>query len=132
MFLKHLLSLSIMITIFLMLSSCDEDNTSPGEESPFKGSWHFTIDGDAYGGGTCYVNSNGQASFDLTFTKSGVDYPQVISGSISNSGSVTATVKYNNSKIGTITGTLSGNTGNGVWNTSLAGSGTWIAEREID
>ncbi|HSG81359.1 MAG TPA: hypothetical protein VLC48_03840 [Gemmatimonadota bacterium] len=111
------------------LPSCGGDSTGPTEDSPFEGEWAFDISGDAVGGGSCVIQSNGSFSINLDFTVGGSVYPQVIAGSVRNSGDLTATIRYAGNSIGSISGRLTGDTGSGTWQTSLAGTGTWTAAR---
>ena len=122
----HVLSVAVCL---VSLSSCGDKSTGPTENSPFQGDWTFDIWGDAVGGGTCVVQANGSFTLNLDFTVGAVVYPQVITGSVSSTGDLTATVRYQGSSIGSVSGSLTGNTGSGTWQTTLAGSGTWTATR---
>jgi hypothetical protein len=122
----HVLSVAICL---LSLPSCGGKSTGPAENVPFQGDWTFDIAGDAVGGGTCTIQSNGSFTLNLDFTVGGASYAQVITGSVRSTGELTATVRYAGSSIGTVSGRLTGNTGSGTWQTTLAGSGTWTAAR---
>jgi hypothetical protein len=120
--------LSVALCLVSLLS-CGDSSTGPTEDSPFQGEWTFAISGDAVGSGACVIQANGSLTVNLDFTVGGVVYPQVITGSVRNTGALTGTVYLQGSQIGSVSGNFTGSTGSGTWVTTLAGSGTWTATK---
>jgi hypothetical protein len=116
-----------LLFIFIMLSifGCGDSSTNSSGNNPFQGEWSFAISGGDSGTGTCTIPENGQFSFVIVLSLSGN-----VTGTVNNAGDVNAVIKYQGSQIGTLSGKLNGNSGNGVWQTSMAGTGIWTAVKK--
>ena len=68
----------------------------------------------------------------LTITVSSITYTVDFSGSVSVSGAVNGEIFSSGTTIGSGSGTLSGNSGNGTWQISspIQASGTWSASKQ--
>tara|TARA_B110000908_G_C9878759_1_gene281676 strand:+ start:138 stop:512 length:375 start_codon:yes stop_codon:yes gene_type:complete len=120
--------LYLFLATSLIFSSCSEDDdiTTP-ITNQFSGNWTGTYTGDDSGIWAATIASNGTVNGNSTNANGDL---QSLSGSVTNSGTFSATV--GTGTLGSsFTGTLSGNNGIGVWeNSSFSLTGTWAGEKQ--
>lgn len=97
--------------------------------NPFSGSWQIVIAGDYTGVGTMNIDDQGDFSFSIVITGAGGTFTNTITGSVSNSGTMSADIYDSGLKVGTCSGNFSGNSGSGSYQTSEPSSGTWSATK---
>jgi hypothetical protein len=115
--------LYIFLATSLMFTSCSEDDDATAAiTNQFSGNWTGTYSGGDSGVWAATMALNGAVNGSSTNANGN---NQTLSGSVTNSGSFSATV--GTGTLGSeFIGTLSGNTGNGTWSNSAAGlTGTW-------
>ena len=117
-----------LLAVSILFSACkkDKNNTTTATNSQFSGNWEGTFSGDDYGYWTAIISSTGNISGSTVSDQNGE--LQTISGSVTNSGSFSAT-----DGTGTLgsnfVGQLSGNSGSGTWSASSV-AGTWEGDKE--
>jgi len=122
----------LMCCMFLLLfPACKKDEPTTPATNPFVGTWHLVLAGSYTGNANVSIASDGSFSFSILLSGSGGSFTNTITGSVSSSGSVSAGIYEGGSKIGTVSGTLSGNGGSGTYQTSEPSSGTWSATRTV-
>jgi len=116
------------LAVSILFSACkkDDDTTTP-ITNQFSGNWTGTFSGDDSGVWAATISANGVVNGSSTNAN---EDAQSLSGSVTNSGSFLATV--GTGSLGTdFTGTLSGNTGNGLWeNLYYDLTGTWTGIKQ--
>jgi hypothetical protein len=112
---------AIFILIFF-INSCSDSVSS---NSFYAGVWNVTYQGNpAPSSGILTVQADG--SFLGSDPGTGI----TITGNVDNNGNVNnGVITYSGYQVGTINGSLSGNTGSGTWTITSYGSGTWTATR---
>jgi len=120
--------LLIVLLIPLLFTTCkkEEDNTS-STSSQFSGSWTGTYSGDDSGVWAATISSTGDVNGNSTNANGD---NQTLSGSVTNSGSFSATV--GTGTLGSnFVGQFSGNSGSGTWSNSSVGfTGTWEGDKK--
>jgi hypothetical protein len=120
--------LYIFLATSLMFTSCSEDDDATAPiTNQFSGNWTGTYSGGDSGIWTATISSNGNVNGNSTNANGDL---QSLSGSVTNSGTFSATV--GTGTLGSsFTGTLNGNNGVGVWeNSSLNLTGTWVGVKQ--
>ncbi len=120
---KKVLLLALAI-IFTGLSSCKDD-----EYKAYKGTWSGTYSGGDSGKWTVNIDDDGGIT-GVARPDSLSNFTFDVTGSVSTSGELTAQVNIIISTLD-FTGTLSGNSANGVWkNQGQNIEGTWTGTRQ--
>ena len=126
---------SLIFCLAIICSGCSEDKktdsnlTDPSgtTTSPFAGDWTVAFAGDAEGGGTLQIKSDGSFSWIIILSDGVNTFTNTISGSVTSSGSLSGKIFFAGTEIGSIDGNFEGNAGSGTWSTIDPSSGTWSA-----
>ena len=119
----------IIIFMLLIFGFCCDDENPVSSSNPFEGAWDVSLAGDLSGGGDFNIGSDGQFSDVWNLNTSSGSYTTTISGSVTKTGEVSGDIYISSSKVGSFSGTLSENSGSGIYQLSQPQqlSGVWAA-----
>ncbi len=125
-----LLILTLSAALFL---GCDESNPIGSEKSPFEGTWGVLFAIQGRGSIEIAIDKNGTFSEEIQMTFSGSTITVTLSGTVNNAGTANAIMVHNGAQIGTITGTLSNESGHGSYEMTQPEQeyGAWVATKRI-
>jgi hypothetical protein len=132
---------AVVFLALLFCSSCDDKTSSnPAGSSAndttgvflYQGVWNIVLSGDLTGGGDMDIGSDGKFSDTWTMNLSSFSYSTLIVGSLQASGSIAGDISISGNKVGTFSGTFSGNSGSGTYHLSQpeALNGTFTATKK--
>lgn len=126
---KAIFTISFLFIILLFAGCSKDDSPTQSASNPFSGNWQIVFAGSYTGSGNMSIDSDGKFAVSVLLSDGNGTFTNTINGSVSNSGSMSADIYYSGSKIGTASGTFTGNSGSGNWQTSST-SGTWSATKK--
>ena len=114
-----------LLAVSILFATCKKEDSTPN--SQFTGSWTGTYSGGDSGIWAATISLNGAVNGSSTNANGD---NQTLSGSVTNSGSFSATV--GTGSLGSnFVGQFSRNSGNGTWSNSAAGlTGTWEGNKQ--
>jgi len=130
---KHFLTICIFSTLAFGSVSCDssDDNHVHQENKleKFKGTWVGTFSGGDTGSWTAIIDAAGKATGTVT-SNSVASVNFVLTGNVTENGTINVSYSYNGQEVGTMTGTLTEKTGSGTWESPLQDlDGTWTGTK---
>jgi len=108
--------------IFIGCSS--SKNSSQNQISPFAGTWSFVYEGIYSGSTEWKIDQDGQFRVTIEVKTDTRTFTNYISGEVSETGEVTGYIWLSGDRIGSLSGTMKGNNGNGIYKTQR-GEGAW-------
>ena len=115
------------LAVSILFSACNKDDDNTTTNSQFSGNWTGTYSGGDSGIWDATISLNGAVNGSSTNANGD---NQTLSGSVTNSGSFSATVGVG-SLGSNFVGQFSGNSGNGTWSNSAASlTGTWEGTKQ--
>jgi hypothetical protein len=107
---------------------CGSSKTS-SQISPFAGTWNFEY-GGIYSGSTEWkIDQDGQFGITIEVNKDSQTFTNYIYGEVSETGEVTGYIMLSGNRIGSLSGTMNGNNGNGAYKTQR-GQGVWNSNKK--
>jgi len=113
--------------IFLGCSS--SKNSSQNQISPFAGTWSFLYEGIYSGSTEWKIDQDGQFRVTVEVNKDSRTFTNYIDGEVSETGEVSGYILLSGNRIGSLSGTMKGNNGNGVYKTQR-GEGVWTSNKK--
>ena len=116
----------------LFLSGCKKDSPSPVQpvvKNAYSGEWQISFKGAYTGSSNIVVDSDGFFTFTVILSGNSRKITELINGSFSSSGFVSADIYYLSSRVGNIIGISSSDSANGDFQTSQPITGTWSATK---
>lgn len=113
--------------------SCDaNDDQHEHQENKlekFKGTWVGTFSGGDSGSWTATIDAAGKASGTVV-SNSAPSVNFVLTGNVTENGTIAISYSYNNQEVGTMTGTLTEKTGSGTWASPIQDlEGNWTGTK---
>jgi hypothetical protein len=99
-------------------------NSSQNQISPFAGTWSFVYEGIYSGSTEWKIDQDGQYEVTIEVKTDTRTFENYISGEVSETGEVTGYILLSGNRIGSLSGTMKGNNGNGIYKTQR-GEGVW-------
>ena len=115
------------VNIFL---GCSSSKTSSQDKiSSFAGIWNFVYDG-IYSGSTEFtIDQKGIFKATITVKNESHTFTNYIYGEVNEMGEVTGSILLSGNMIGSLSGTMKGNNGNGIYKTQR-GEGVWNSNKK--
>ena len=110
------------INIFLGCSS--SKTSSQYKINSFTGTWNFEYEGLYSGTTELKIDQDGQFGVTIEVTTDSRTFTNYIYGEVSETGEVTGYITLSGNRIGSLSGTMKGNNGNGIYKTQR-GEGAW-------
>jgi hypothetical protein len=111
---RFLFSVSFAALCLLMVN-CNDSSPTNTSSHPYSGIWKIVLAGSLTGGGDMNLGTDGKFSDVWTMEVGSNTYQTTITGSVTNAGAVSGDVSISGPKVGTLSGALSGTTGNGTY-----------------
>lgn len=130
---KHFLSICIFSALTFGAVSCnssDDNHVHPENKlEKFKGTWVGTFSGGDTGNWTATIDESGKATGTVASNSvSSVNF--VLTGTVTENGTINVSYTYNDEVVGTMTGTLTEKTGSGTWKSPVQNlEGTWTGSK---
>lgn len=123
--------IQLLLILMVFISGCaKEDSPTQPKTNPYSGEWQIVFAGTYTGGGEMSIAQDGKFSVTALLEDNSGTFTNIISGSVSGSGSMTADIYYSGSKIGTASGSFTNSSGSGSYQTLQPSSGTWVASKK--
>jgi hypothetical protein len=115
------------INIFLGCSS--SKTSSQYKINSFTGTWNFEYEGLYSGTTELKIDQDGQFGVTIEVTTDSRTFTNYIYGEVSETGEVTGYITLSGNRIGSLSGTMKGNNGNGIYKTQR-GQGVWNSNKK--
>jgi hypothetical protein len=113
-----------------MFLGCSSSKTSTQEKiSPVAGIWNFVYEGIYSGSTELKIDQEGQFGVTIEVNKDSHTFTNYIYGEVSETGEVTGYISLSANRIGSLSGTMKGNLGHGIYKTQR-GQGVWNSTRK--
>jgi hypothetical protein len=119
----------ILCSANIFLGCSSSKSSSQNQISSFAGIWNFEYEGIYSGSAEWKIDQDGQFGVTIEVNKDSHAFTNYISGEVSEAGEVTGYISLSGNRIGSLSGTMKGNTGNGIYKTQR-GQGVWSSNRK--
>jgi len=129
---KHFLTICIFSALAFGSISCSSDDNHVHQENKlekFKGTWVGTFSGGDTGNWTATIDAAGKATGTVS-SNSVASVNFVLTGNVTENGTINVSYSYSGEEVGTMTGTLTNKTGSGTWTSPVQDlDGTWTGTK---
>jgi len=119
----------VFCSVNLFLGCSSSKTASQNQISPIAGIWNFEYEGIYSGSTEWKIDQDGQFRVTIEVTKDSRTFTNYIVGEVSETGEVSGYILLSGNRIGSLSGTIKGNNGNGIYKTQR-GEGVWTSNKK--
>jgi hypothetical protein len=114
----------VFISVNIFIGCSSSKKSTQNQISPYAGTWSFVYEGIYSGSTEWKIDQDGQFEVTIEVKTDTRTFENYISGEVSETGEVTGHILLSGNRIGSLSGTMKGNNGNGIYKTQR-GEGVW-------
>jgi hypothetical protein len=126
---KSLFIIFVFCSANIFFGCSSSKSSSQNQSSSFAGVWNFEYEGIYSGSTEWKIDQDGQFGVTIEVNADSRTFTNYIAGEISETGEVTGYISLSGTRIGSLSGTMKGNNGNGIYKTQR-GEGVWTSKKK--